>query len=118
MNFETTWMIRLISPMIILVPLAAGIQYMSLDEGKADLAHRGASVVIQILHMMFVGTTLHSLQPFDCVKYAPAVIGPFNDVLVVMDRYPKIKCEYSDPTYFRMAVTGMIGFAFYTLVWR
>ena len=34
------------------------------------------------------------------------------------ERYPKIKCEYSDPTYFRMAVTGMIGFAFYTLVRR
>ena len=34
-----------------------------------------------------MGTTLHSLQPFDCVEYAPAVVGPFNHVLVVMDRW-------------------------------
>ena len=45
------------------------------------------------------GTTLHSLQPFDCRRYPSAVVG---EVDVVMDRYPKIKCEYSDPAYLRM----------------
>lgn len=114
LSFEQTWMIRLISPVCLLVPLAGGIHYMSLGPGRADLANRAASVVIQILHMMFVGTTLHSLQPFDCVEYAPAVLGPNSEVLVVMDRYPKIKCKFAEDGYFRMAVTGIVGFIVYT----
>ena len=114
LSFEQTWMIRLISPVCILVPLAGGIYYMSLGPGRADLANRAVSVVIQILHMMFVGTTLHSLQPFDCVEYAPAVLGPNSEVLVVMDRFPKIKCTFSEGVYFRMAITAVIGFILYT----
>ena len=97
---------------------ALTVPVVTLIEGRADLANRAASVVIQILHMMFVGTTLHSLQPFDCVEYAPAVIdSPHTEVLVVMDRYPKIKCKYAEEEYFRMAVTGIVGFIVYTCLY-
>jgi len=44
-------------------------------------------------------------------------MGPDNDVLVVMDRYPKIKCDYADAAYLRMAITGMIGFVVYTVAY-
>ena len=47
MNFETSWMIRLVSPLIVLVPLAGGIHWM-VGESKLNYcrpsSHLGASV--------------------------------------------------------------------------
>lgn len=116
MSFETTWMIRLISPVAILVPVAGGILYLSMKPGKEELADRAIGVIVQVLHMMFVGTTLHTLQPFDCIKYEPAVIDPnqLSETFYVMDRFPEIKCDMEDDGYFRMAVAGLVGFGIYT----
>ena len=76
MSFEASWMVRLISPVAVLLPVSGGIYYYSKKPGKAELTDRVFSVVMQVLHMMFVSTTLHSLQPFDCMLLAPAVLGP------------------------------------------
>ena len=87
--------------------------------GKEELADRAFGVIVQVLHMMFVGTTLHTLQPFDCIKYEPAVIDPNGqmETFYVMDRFPEIKCDMKDDMYFRMAVAGFVGFGIYTCIY-
>ena len=119
MSFEATWMVRLISPVAILTPVAIGITWYSYKPGKADLADKAFSTVIQVLHMMFVGTTVHTLTPFDCVEYEPVVAEGegAQDALVVMDRTAEIMCDYEDPTYQRMAIAGAIGLGIYTFIY-
>lgn len=119
MSFETTWLIRLISPVAILIPVGGLIFFLSMKPGKEELADRAFGVIVQVLHMMFVGTTLHTLQPFDCIKYEPAVIDPNGqmETFYVMDRFPEIKCDMKDDMYFRMAVAGFVGFGIYTCIY-
>ena len=119
MSFEASWMVRLVSPVAVLLPVAGGIYYLSLKPGKAELADRVFSVIMQVLHMMFVSTTLHSLQPFDCMLLEPAVLGPEGqgETKWVMERYPQINCDTSENSYFRMVVAGVSGFVIYTALY-
>lgn len=119
-SFEASWLIRLISPVAILVPVSGGIYWYSLKPGREDMSNRAVSVTVQVLHMMFVGTTLHSLIPMDCTDYIPAVKGPNGETLDpirVIDRFPKVPCDYSDTTYFRMFVASLVGFVLYTIAY-
>ena len=120
LNFEARWMIRLISPVAILVPVSGGIYWYSLKPGREDMSNRAVSVTVQVLHMMFVGTTLHSLDPMRCTDYVPAARGANGealDTIRVIDRFPKVPCDYSDSTYFRMFVASAIGFTIYTIAY-
>ena len=120
MSFEASWMVRLVSPVAVLLPVACGLYWYSLKPGKADLADRVFGVIIQVLHMMFVSTTLHSLQPFDCMLLEPAVVGTegqSGESKWVMDRYPQITCDTGDDSYFRMVVAGISGFVIYTALY-
>ena len=109
----------LISPVGVLLPVSGVIYFYSRKPGKAELTDRVFSVIMQVLHMMFVSTTLHSLQPFDCMLLAPAVLGPNGEgeSKWVMERYPEITCTTSDNNYFRMVVAGISGFVIYTCLY-
>ena len=93
-------MVRLISPVAILTPVAIGITWYSYKPGKADLADKAFSTVIQVLHMMFVGTTVHTLTPFDCVEYEPVVAEGEGAVAAVIQTIqmgvPMARIEYVD----------------------
>ena len=104
------------------------MSFLNLDANKADSANRVTKIIVQILHLMFVGTTLHTLQPFDCIDYLPSSVEAIGygltgsdalqpATLRVMDRYPKIRCDVGDEQYFRLTIMAVVGFIFYTLIY-
>ena len=69
-GFTVNWMVRLFSPFLILLVVAGGIVF-AFRKSDDDQAINGViRLVVQVLHVTFVGNVVHALQPLDCAEYA------------------------------------------------
>ena len=64
-GFTVNWMVRLFSPFLILLVVAGGIVF-AFRKSDDDQAINGViRLVVQVLHVTFVGNVVHALQPLD-----------------------------------------------------
>ena len=121
-GFTVNWMVRLFSPFLILLVVAGGIVF-AFRKSDDDQAINGViRLVVQVLHVTFVGNVVHALQPLDCAEYActiasnaycPTSKGTYR----VMESNPSIVCTTENSDYTPFLACSFIGFFGYVVVY-
>ena len=128
-GFTVNWMVRLFSPFLILLVVAGGIVF-AFRKSNDDQAINGViRLVVQVLHVTFVGNVVHALQPLDCAEYECASSldyrAPYcpdhyydrNPTYFVMESNPAIVCTTKNPDYTPFLACSIIGFFGYAVVY-
>jgi len=118
---EGSWLIRLCTPVVILFFVAGGTTYISRKSG--DTLDGVIRLVVQVLHVTFVGNTVHALLPLDCAEYA--CIEPEDDTHKpcydgkhrVMESMPEVVCTTDDHEYVFFLACSISGFILYVVAY-
>ena len=118
---EFSWLIRLCTPVVILFFVAGGTTYISRKSG--DTLDGVIRLVVQVLHVTFVGNTVHALLPLDCAEYAciepedethkPCYDGKHR----VMESMPEVVCSSEDSNYVIFLACSISGFILYVVAY-
>lgn len=116
-------MVRLFTPFVILFVIAVGIVFTFRKSGNNDQTLNGViRLVVQVLHVTFVGNVVHALQPLDCAEYActntlDAHCSAYEGTYRVMESNPSIICTTANPDYTPFLVCSVIGFIGYAVAY-
>ena len=121
-GFTVSWMIRLFTPVVILLFVAGGgAAYISRNSGEGDTLDGIIRLVVQVLHVTFVGNTVHALQPLDCALYAcDAETDEYcsgNGKHRVMESNPSIVCSSENGEYAPFLACSILGFILYVVAY-
>ena len=119
-GFTVNWLVRLFSPLLMLLVVAVGILFTFRKSGDDHTVNGVVRLVVQVLHVTFVGNVVHALQPLDCAEYACVSSEDFCPSSLkyrVMESNPSMVCTTTNPDYQPFLWCSAIGFSGYAVAY-
>ena len=120
LGFTVNWLVRLFSPLLVLLVVVVGILFTFRKAGDDQTVNGVVRLVVQVLHVKFIGNVVHALQPLDCAKYACVSSDdycPSSLKYRVMESNPSMVCTTTNTDYQPFLLCSTIGFTGYAVAY-